>query len=367
MKPYSNYQAGVALVRASLQSILKSPSAVVFGLAFPLIFILVFGFLGGGGGGFSTSISLASGADTANPIYVGLRHIPGVKFKTYKDSAEQAKNLLKGNIAAIMEIKKQAPGQVPLYKVQLRAASSEMAEVGQLSGVIQNIIGRSNPKIQQELNDFATLDVHETQVREYKRIDFILPGQLGFSLLAGSVFGTAFVFFGLRQTLVLKRFFATPVRKSTIVISEGIARLVFNIATAVIIIVLGRYAFGFTLINGFSTFMGLMALSALSIMVFMGFGFVVSNLAKNETVIPALSNIITLPQFLLAGTFFPITVFPDWLQPFARALPLSFLNDAMRKVSFDGAGFWEVRYDVLFLCIWGIVLYAIASKVFKWE
>lgn len=367
MKPYSNFRAGVALVRASLQAILKSPSAVVFGLAFPLIFILVFGFLGGGGGGFSTSISMATGSDTSNPIYQGLSRIPGIKFKTYKDSVAQQKDLLKGNIAAVMQIIKQAPGDTPLYKIKLHAASSEMGEVGQLAGVIQNIIGKSNPTVQRELKAIASLDIAQTEVREYKRIDFILPGQLGFSLLAGSVFGTAFVFFGLRQTLVLKRFFATPVRKSTIVISEGIARMVFNIATAVIIIVLGRFAFGFTLINGFSTFMGLMALSALSIMVFMGFGFVVSNLAKNETVIPALSNIITLPQFLLAGTFFPITVFPEWLQPFARALPLSFLNDAMRKVSFDGAGFWEVRYDVLFLCIWGVVLYAVASKVFKWE
>ena len=196
---------------------------------------------------------------------------------------------------------------------------------------------------------------------------FYPPRAAGFSLLAGSVFGTAFVFFGLRQTLVLKRFFATPVKRSTIVISEGIARMVFNLVTAIIIITLGHYAFGFTLIHGFSTFLALLGLSALAIMVFMGFGFVVSNVAKNESVIPAFSNLITLPQFLLAGTFFSISVFPAWLQPFARALPLSFLNDAMRKVAFDGAGFWEIRYDVLWLCVWGIVLYAIASRVFKWE
>ena len=64
----------------------------------------------------------------------------------------------------------------------------------------------------------ANVQIRVQQVRAYKSIDFILPGQLGFSLLAGSVFGTAFVFFNLRQTLVLKRFFATPVRKEIIVI-----------------------------------------------------------------------------------------------------------------------------------------------------
>jgi len=367
MAQYSNFQAGRSLVKASLQAILKSPSAVVFGLAFPLIFILVFGFLGGSSGGFSTNLSLEPGSDTSNAIYQALSKMDGITWKKYPDTTARSKDLSKGNISAVMRIDKQAPGTTPLYKVHLLAASSEMGDVQQLQGIIKNIIGGSDPEIARRLTAYASLDVQQTVVREYKRIDFILPGQLGFSLLAGSVFGTAFVFFGLRQTLVLKRFFATPVRKSTIVISEGIARMIFNLLTAIIIIGLGHFAFGFTLIHGFSTFMGLMGLSALAIMVFMGFGFVVSNVAKNESVIPAFSNMITLPQFLLAGTFFSISVFPTWLQPFARALPLSFLNDAMRKVAFEGVGFWDIRYDILWLVIWGIILYIIASRVFKWE
>jgi ABC-2 type transport system permease protein len=367
MPEYSNLRAGRALVRASLQAILRSPSAVVFGLAFPLIFILVFGFLGGGAGGFSTRLSLAQGSDTLNPIYGGLKAMPGIRWKTYPDTATQGAELRKGNIAAIMRIDKEAPGVTPMYRVRLLAASTDIDDVQQLVGIIHGIIENNDPEIQRRVMGFAAVDVQQTVVREYKNIDFVLPGQLGFSLLAGSVFGTAFVFFGLRQTLVLKRFFATPVRRSTIVVSEGIARMIFQLLTAIVIIGIGHYAFGFTLVHGFSTFLQLLALSALAIMVFMGFGFVVSNLAKNESVIPAFSNMITLPQFLLAGTFFSIDVFPKWLQPFARVLPLTFLNDAMRKVSFEGASFADIGWDILWLCVWGIVLYAVASRVFKWE
>ena len=43
--------------------------------------------------------------------------------------------------------------------------------------------------------------------------------------------------------------------------------------------------------------------------VFMGFGFAVSGIAKNESAVPPIANIITLPQFLLSGTFFSISVF----------------------------------------------------------
>jgi len=44
-KPYSQTRAMMAIAAASLRSIFRSPSAVIFSFLFPLIFILVFGFL----------------------------------------------------------------------------------------------------------------------------------------------------------------------------------------------------------------------------------------------------------------------------------------------------------------------------------
>ena len=130
---------------------------------------------------------------------------------------------------------------------------------------------------------------------------------------------------------------------------------------------IGTLFFGFTLVHGAVTFLELLVLSFLGLVVFMGFGFIVSGLAKNESSIPPLANIITLPQFLLAGTFFSIDVFPTWLQPFCRILPLTHLNDAMRKIAFEGAHLQDCGKQVGILLIWGVIAYAAAIKVFKWE
>jgi len=135
----------------------------------------------------------------------------------------------------------------------------------------------------------------------------------------------------------------------------------------VIIITLGHFVFGFTLYHGLITFAEIMVVCAIALLVFMGFGFVISGIAKSESAIPPFSNMVTLPQFLLAGTFFPIDNFPKWLQGFCNILPLTYLNDALRKISFDGASLWDVRIDVLVLLLWGVVIYAVAGKVFKWE
>jgi len=366
MANYSNARAMRSLIKASLQSILKSPSAIIFSIAFPLIFILVFGFLGEGSG-FSIKVASAPGSDTTTQLYNILRRVPALKWVTSKDDSSINKLLKQGDIVATIGIQKQAPGTSPEYNITLNAASTEVDKAQQLQNILYSVIQQGDPEIKKREEMLAKINMNIAQVREYKTIDFILPGQLGFSLLAAGVFGTAFVFFNMRQTLVLKRFFATPVRREIIVISEGLARMIFQLIGAVIIISIGHFAFGYTLVHGWVTFFTMLAISALALLVFMGFGFIISSIAKNESSIPPFSNLITLPQFLLAGTFFSIDNFPAWLQPICKALPLTYFNDAIRKVAFDGAGFWDVRVDIIVLLIWGVVVYAVAGKTFKWE
>ncbi len=366
MSQYSHVRAMRALIKASLQSIMKSPSAIVFSIAFPLIFILVFGFLGSSGGHNNIKVALAPGSDTSNKLYGILSTISELKW-IKGDSVYLDEQMKDGELAAIVSLKKAIDSSKPSYQVVLNASSSQMASVQQLKGIIYGVVQTMDPESVKRAAEMASIEVKETVIREFRMIDFILPGQLGFSLLAGSIFGTAFVFFNLRQTLVLKRFFATPVRREFIVLSEGISRMIFQLIGASIIIAVGHFVFHYTLVNGFVTFLELMTLSALAILVFMGFGFIVSGIAKSDATIPPFANMITLPQFLLAGTFFSIDNFPSWLQPFCRALPLTFLNDAMRRIAFDGVGLWEVKFDILFLLVWGVVVYIVAGKVFKWE
>ena len=65
MQPYFQVKAMLAITKASLRSIFRSPSAVIFSIAFPLIFILVFGFLSSGGN-ISVKVTMDPRSDTAN-------------------------------------------------------------------------------------------------------------------------------------------------------------------------------------------------------------------------------------------------------------------------------------------------------------
>lgn len=359
---YNDTKATLALAKASLRSIMRSPSAVIFTLAFPLIFILVFGFLGGGG--TKLDIALAPGSDMQNPVIIALEKTGLVRLNKTDSKKEIDNKLEKGNYDAVIMVEKNANG-VPAYFTNVTYTSASMDKGNILKSILNEISYNLN---NQNLKPTVT-EIRSNTVtgRLYRTIDFILPGQLGFSLLSTGVFGTAFVFFSLRQNLVIKRFFATPVKRSSIVIGEAIARIGFSLMGALFIILIGHFLFKFTLVHGAITVLNMLLLSTMGVIVFMGFGFVVSGLAKSESTIPPISNIITLPQFLLSGTFFSIDAFPTWLQPISRALPLTYLNDAIRKVAFEGAGLWDVKQQMLIILVWGIGIYAVAVKTFKWE
>lgn len=359
-----------AITRASIKAIFRNPSAVVFTLAFPLIFILVFGFIGGSG--VSVRVGIDKASDTTNGIYAKLREFKNLRLVTDMTQEQMETDLRKGRLVAILRIETNkrttdpVTGTNPPYSVHVKTSTAS----GENTGLLFNILAGSINGINDEKYPRPTearIVPEEVPGRVYKRIDFILPGQLGFSLLSVGVFGTAFLFFSLRQTLVLKRYFATPINRLYIILGEALARLLFQSFGTVIIIGIGYFAFGFTLINGFATFLEMLVLSLFGLIIFMGFGFIVSGIAKTESTIPPLANIVTLPQFLLAGTFFSVDVFPAWLQPICKIMPLTYLNDALRKIAFEGLHLWDVWQQIGILSIWGIVVYAVAIKVFKWE
>lgn len=359
-----------AITVASLRSIMRSPSAIVFSFVFPFIFILVFGFVGDSGSVQSLKVVLNNNADTSNELFVALKNTPGVKMITYADEKQKAEDIEKGRVAGIINIIKKQDSATP-YEISLSSTTSSNNKWPQLKALIESKINEISNRKNPGRPSYAVFnfdyrkDIEE--IRQFKTIDFILPGMLGFSLLSSGVFGVAFMFFNLRNTLVLKRFFATPISRTYIILGEGISRVIFQMITAIVIIGVGYLFFGFTLIHGVKTFLEMLTLSFIGLMLFMGFGFIVSGLAKSDSSIPPFANLITLPQFLLGGTFFSADAFPKWLQPISKAMPLTHLNTAMRNIAFEGQNLWDVRLEIGVLLLWAIVIYALAIKVFKWE
>lgn len=367
-KKYSQLTAMLAIAKASLKATFRSPQSVFFSLFFPIVLIWIFGSLGGGNGMPTVDVAFEKGTDPHSFVYRALLQNPVLKIAdTTKKNVED--ELMKGRITAVIGVERNTdPALRAAYRIRLRSSSAAQKDLGLLQTVLQSSINGMDSLTYPDRPSVASISTTVMPGgRRYRMIDFFLPGMIGFSLIGAAVFGIAFSFYSLRETLVLKRMYSTPVKKLYIILGESLAKVIFQLLTVVVLIGFGYYVYHFTLANGVYTFLSMLFLSFLALLVFMGFGFLITGIARNQNVIPIYANLFMFPQYFLSGTFFSRSALPAFLQPIIKFLPLTALNDAMRNIAFEGASVADCWQQVLILAVWGIAVYLFTARVFRWE
>ena len=195
-------------------------------------------------------------------------------------------------------------------------------------------------------------------------IDFLLPGLIGANLMGGGLWGVGFVTVDMRVRKLLKRFLATPMRKYDFLLSLMLSRLVFTVVEMAILLTFGWLAFDVR-VRGDVT--ALAALVVLGGACFCGIGLLVACRAKTIETVSGLMNAVMLPMYVASGVFFSTNQFPDWSQPVLKALPLTALNDGLRAVINEGAGWESLGRPAVVLTAWGVVSFALALRWFRWR
>ena len=74
-------------------------------------------------------------------------------------------------------------------------------------------------------------------------------------------------------------------------------------------------------------------------------------------------------MWIASGVFFSASRFPEVVQPFVQALPLTALVDALRAVILEGASLAspQVASELGILAAWGILPFVLALKIFRWR
>jgi ABC-2 type transport system permease protein len=208
--------------------------------------------------------------------------------------------------------------------------------------------------------------VGEQQVTEpgARYVDFLVPGLIGMNLMGSGLWGLGFTVVIARSRKLLKRFAATPMKRSHYLLSFMLSRLVFLVLEVAAVVVFAVLAFGFTVRGSWLT---LSLITVLGGFTFSGIGLLVAARPTTIEGVSGLMNFIMLPMWLLSGTFFSSERFPQVLQPFIKALPLTALNDVLRAVMNEGAGLSANWIPISVLLAWCLVSFVVALKIFRWQ
>jgi len=158
---------------------------------------------------------------------------------------------------------------------------------------------------------------------------FIAPGLLAASAMNGAVFDSTFnVFFKLKYAKLYDAVLATPLGVVDVALGEIGWALVRG----------GLYAIGFLLVMaGFGLLGGPWALLALPAALLVALAFAAVGMAATSFMRSwqdfDLVTLATVPMFLFSTTFYPLSVYPGWLQVVVECLPLYHAVELMRGLT----------------------------------
>ena len=195
-------------------------------------------------------------------------------------------------------------------------------------------------------------------------IDFLIPGLIGLNLMGSGMWGLGFAIVSARGRKLLKRFAATPMRRSHYLLSFILSRLLFLSLEVAALVVFARLVFG-VVVRG--SLIDVAMCAVVGALAFSGLGLLVAARPRTVEGVSGLMNFVMLPMWLLSGTFFSAARFPQWFQPVIKALPLTALNDVMRAVMNDGMPLMSHWTQLAIVLAWGIVSFVVALRIFRWQ
>ena len=327
---------------------LRDRTAIFFSLVVPLMLLLIFGSLNLGAFG-QVTVAIDDQADNpaSRQFVAALQKIDTLSTKQ-ESSADALPRLKRTELDMLLVIPKDfaiAPtraGQpVPTLTILGNAARPQQVSVG--GSIVNEVVTRLSFAVNQSA---PVVNVKEEDVEgvRLRYVDFLVPGILGVNVMQLAVFSVAFALVADKRRGVLRRIMATL----QVLIMIGVAVLLFDV-------------------HPLGGILPLLLVCLLGSVLFLTIGFALAGWAETENQVPAIAQLITLPQFFFSGVFFSKEAAPALIRPATNLLPLTFLNDALREISVQGATLWDVRGSLLGLVAWTAIGLVLAVRFFRFD
>lgn len=195
-------------------------------------------------------------------------------------------------------------------------------------------------------------------------IDYLIPGLMALGVMNSCIWGIGWTLIEYRMKKLLRRMVATPMRKSALMLSSFLNRLLLNLFEMFVLLVFAILFFDVHLQGGIITLLWILITGNAA---FAGIAILMSSRTQSTIVGNGLINAITLPMMVLSGVFFSYQNFPEWSIPIIELLPLTILTNGIRAVFLEGAGFMELLPQGLAMIGIGLLTATVGIRVYRWH
>lgn len=351
---------------------LRNRFGLFFGLIFPVILILIFGaiFSGNASGTITVYVQNQDTGpfppplhDVASPFIDALNKTGTLNVHSV-DASENFTKYLQDRSASdgIIVPANFSLGYITAQPTNLTIYGNPTATSSSI--VLGTVGAAANLFNLQRFNGSVVIGFTQTtvNVEQTKYVDFLIPGLIGFSILVSPMFSLVNISSEYKKIKLFKQLSLTPLTKMEWLASKVLWYIFLSTISFLLMVVVGIVLFGahITLTPWLIPFL------ILGPTLFASLGMLVGTLTKSPETAGVIGNIVTFPMMFLAGTFFPISIMPQYLQSIAHVLPLFYVIEGLNAVMVY-ANYTQALLDIAVVAAVTVVVFVAAAKLFKWR
>lgn len=186
---------------------------------------------------------------------------------------------------------------------------------------------------------------------------FMVPGILVILVTMVGAFLSALNIVKEKEIGTIEQINVTPIRKYQFILGKLIPFWVLGLVILTIGLLISRIAYGIVPVGSVLTIYVFAGVYLISIL---GLGLLVSTFANTQQQAMLLSFFMMMIFILLGGLLTSIDSMPKWAQIFTRFNPVTYFIEVMRMVVLKGSTLYDIRYHMLIVLLFGIVLNSLA-------
>ena len=176
--------------------------------------------------------------------------------------------------------------------------------------------------------------------------------------------GASGLFVSERLLGTLQRQLTTPTRRSTYLAGSIGSQFLIALAQMIILILFGIYVMKVPWGNSPAALMVVLVAFGLA---GVALGTALGTFVKSESQATNLSILFGMAMALLGGCWFPMELFPAWLQQAAKILPTTWAMTAMTDLTMRGGGMADILPESAVLLGFAVVFFVIGVRRFRYD
>jgi len=354
----------LVLLRTNFIMLTRQRGLIISSLGLAVISMLVFGFLFGGSDSVKTRLGVVDQDHTSisTQVISQLQRSDALQVFTGSNSEEQ-QALKNGQRDAVVVIPAGFSQQLVQGNARLQVSYDQSNPVTAASTqlTVKAIVDGINSKITHQPGP-VTLVQQALAAQTLREIDFITPGMLGMLLMwANLAVGIQLV--NWRELGITKRLAATPLKPLSMISAQVVARLALSLVQGALLLGLAIWIFNVHIYGN----IGLLALVVIvGALTLLALGFAIASFVRKTEAANSILLLVSFPMMFLGGSYFDVNGAPSFLQPLIHVMPLYYLNEALRQVIYNGAGWNAIQTGVLIMLGWIVAAMLVVWRGFKW-